>query len=278
MVFFCASDLESELIETGKKFGIETFNGQKCSDIYEQISERCDDIFSDDELRKLAKTNMAKIVEEFGFRGLRVWYHSAKKNLFLKSCMRDEDGWGGDDRIERKYYNLIPTIWEFHNSMMFETDYFLNIMKYFDVLEDVFFEEYGVLWERIWITDPYPRIFHLMKTIHNSGCDENVVKALQFDLKFELECDGDKYYSSLDLTNSDNLEELYLHLCEECNDEDGFKGFEMFYSNDGWGNSVFNKWEDWDTVDDDGRVTHHSKLIPHNHTIEHYKKRGTVWD
>ena len=162
MVFYTPLDLDVELMKYVKKLDIE-YNGRKYDDIFADISKKCHHIYSDEQFKKMCSENMHSIKEEFGFRGLRVWYHSAKKNLMLKNLMKDEDGFGGDDAIERKYYNLIPMVWDFHNDLLFKSDYFLNYMRYFSILEDVFFEEYGSLMNVNKVTGEHPEIYFIMK-------------------------------------------------------------------------------------------------------------------
>ena len=272
MVFYTPLDLDRELIKYQKALNLD-FGGKKYDDIFEIISKECPHIKSDKELKDLAVKNMTAIREEYGMRGLRVWYHSAKKNLMLKELCKDEDGWGGDDFIERKYFKLIPHIWEFHNKLMFESEYFLNYMRYFRLLENAYYDEYGNLFERVWITDCPDDLYHLMKAIHLSYYDESVVKSLLPVIKDHLYYNNCNYYLSLDLTDENVLRDIYLHLAEEVGDEDAYKGFDMFYSNDGWGNTVFDRWDV--TKNPDGSTT--SKLIRPETSRSDYQNMGNVW-
>ena len=273
MVFYSPLDLDIELLKYVKKLDIE-YNGRKYDDIFADVSAKCPHIYTDDEFRNMCSENMHKIKEEFGFRGLRVWYHSAKKNLMLKNLMKDEDGWGGDDAVERKYFNLIPMVWEFHNNLLFKSDYFLNYMRYFHILEDVFFDEYGSLMNVNVVSGEHPEIYYIMKTIYLSCFDEKIVKALQDELKYFLRAENAKYYLSQDLEKKENLEELYLHICEENYDGDGFKGREIFHSDDGFGNYYTHSYESW--TDDCG--ARHSKTVIPEITIKNFNKKGTVDD
>ncbi len=273
MVFYSPMDLISQLMDYEKALGLE-FDGKMIDDCIVEVQENCPHIYTNQELKSMCKENLARIQEEYGFRGLRVWYHSARKNLMLKDLCRDEDGWGGDDMIERKYYRLIPHIWEYHNkNLMFSTDYFLNVMLYYKMLEDVFKETYGSLLEMDIIDHECNELYHMMKTVHLAHYDVDVVKALLPTIQLYLEGYNCKYYLSLDLTGEENLQELYLHLAEENYDEDAYGGFTIFHSNDGWGNTVFDKWE---TIhNDDGSVS--SRLIRPNRSVEDFDKKGSVY-
>ena len=272
MVFYSPLDLDKELMKYQKALGLD-FGGKKYDVIFDMISKSCPHIKSDEELYSLAVSNLEKIRLEYGMRGLRVWYHSAKKNLMLKDLCRDEDGWGGDDLIERKYFKLIPNIWEFHNKLMFKSDYFLNYMRYFRLLEKAYSDEYGNLFERIWVTDEPDDLYHLLKAIHLSYYDECVIKSLLPAIEDHLHYNKCKYYLSLDLTDPEVLGDIYLHLAEESWDSDAFRGFDMFYSNDGWGNVIFDRWDT--THNPDGSTT--SKLIRPETNRDSFKNVGNVW-
>lgn len=273
MVFYTPLQLDKELMKYEEKLGLE-FNGRKYDDIFTEISEECPYIYSDEELRRMCKENLHRIQEKYGFRGVRVWYHNAKQNLMLKSLTKDEDGWGGQDRLEMKYHRLIPHIWKFHNGLLFKSDHFLNYMRYFRLLEDVFEEEYGDLFEVKLSFDPPNPLYHILKTVHLSYYDKQVIEGLYDTIIEFLTLYGCKYYLSLDLKNPDNLADLYLHLAEESWDEDAYEGFTIFHSNDGWGNTLFDKWEH--THNEDGSTT--SRLVNPVHTIDDYKMTGNVWD
>ena len=134
MVFYSPLDLDKEIMKYEDKLGL-SFDGKTYEHILKEIEENCPYIYTEEELLRMCKDNLSKIEEKYGFRGVRVWFHNAKQNLMLKSLSCDEDGWGGQDMLERKYYKLIPHIWKYHNSLLFESDYFLNYMRYYKVLE-----------------------------------------------------------------------------------------------------------------------------------------------
>lgn len=273
MVFYTPMDLIRQLMAYEEALGLE-FDGKLIDDCIVEVQENCPHIYSNQELKVMCKENLEKIQEVYGFRGLRVWYHSARKNLMLKDLCRDEDGWGGNDMIERKYYRLIPHIWEYHNkNLMFSTDYFLNVMLYYQMLEDVFKEMYGSLLEMDMIDHQCNELYHMLKTIHLAHYNIDVVESLLPNITDYLTFYNCKYYLGLDLTNVENLEDLYLHLAEENYDEDAFNGFTIFHSNDGWGNTYFDKWET--THNEDGSVT--SKLVNPKHSFDDYKKKGSIY-
>ena len=271
MVFYSPLDFDRELFKYEKPLDME-FDGMKYDDIVAEIGEKCPHIYTQEELHEMCKKNLSEIQEEYGFRGVRVWFHSANKNLLLKSCMKDEDGWGGDDLIERKYYKLIPHIWEFHNGLLFDTDHFLNVMLYYRMLEKVFYEMYGDLLQMDNIERKPNEIYHIVKAVHLSYYDVDVIKAILPTLKDWLWFYNCQYYLGLDLTEQANMEELYLHLAEENWDEDAYDGFTIFHSNDGWGNTVFDKWEHW--TDEDG--VRHSRLNNPKTSILDYDKKGSI--
>lgn len=275
MVFYTPLSFDRELYKYKEPLNME-FDGRKYDDIVTEIGEKCPHIHTQDELHEMCKGNLTKMQEEYGFRGVRVWFHSAKKNLMLKDLMRDEDGWGGDDLLERKYYKLIPHIWKFHNTLLkdkgFNEDRFLNVMLYYRMLEEVFYEMYGELLEMDTIERKTNEVYQLVKAVHLSYYDGDVIKAIMPTLKDWLWFYNCQYYIGLDLTVQENMEELYLHVAEENWDEDAYDGFTIFHSNDGWGNSVFNRWDSW--TDDDG--VRHSRLNNPKTSILDYDKKGSI--
>ena len=274
MVFYTPLDLDKQIMEYGKWLEID-FGGKTYDEIFRTISEKCPSIYSQEELEEMCRENLSKILEKYGFRGLRVWYHAAKKNLMYKNLLKDEDGWGGDDPIERKYHNLIRHIWEYHNTeLMFRGKRFLNVMLYFRKLEEVFREEYGSLLEKDLIEGMCNEVYHLMKTVHLAHYNEDVVKATLPYVKDYLMAYNCKYYLGLDLEDIDNLMDLYLHVAEENYDEDAYQGFTIFHSNDGWGNTVFDNWDSW--TDEEG--VRHSRLNNPKTSISDFKKKGSVYD
>lgn len=272
MVFYTPLDFDIELYKYKEPLNME-FDGRKYDDIVAEIGDKCPHIYTQDELHEMCKENLTKIQETYGFRGVRVWYHSAKKNLMLKNLMRDEDGWGGDDPVERKYYNLIPHIWNFHNDLLFETDYFLNVMLYYRMLEEVFYEMYGDLLQIDIIDNKPNELYHIVKAVHMAHYDIDVINSLLPTITDWLWFYNCQYYLNLDLTIVENMEELYLHLAEENYDEDAYEGFTIFHSNDGWGNVIFDKWEHW--TDEDGRRC--SKLIRPKTSINDYNPKGSIY-
>ena len=273
MVFYTPMDMIKQLMAYEKALGLE-FDGKKVDDCITEVQDNCPHIFSDDELKGMCRNNLLEIQKKYGYRGVRVWFHNAKKNLMLKSLMRDEDGFGGDDPIERKYHKLIPDVWKFHNSLLFESDYFLNTMLYYRMLEEVYWEMYGSLMEMDYIDHKCNELYHIMKTVHMAYYDVDVVKSLLPTIRNYLIYYNCQYYLSLDLTETVNLEELYLHLAEENFDSDAYEGFTIFHSNDGWGNTIFDKWEH--TTNPDGSTT--SRLDNPKSTFEDYNPKGTVFD
>lgn len=273
MVFYSPMDMIRQLMAYEEALGLE-FDGKKIDDCIHEVQENCPHIYTEEELKRMCKENLLAIQKEYGYRGVRVWFHNAKKNLMLKNLMRDEDGWGGDDPIERKYFKLIPHIWKFHNLLLFDSEYFLNTMLYYRTLEKVYWEMYGSLLQKDTIENRCNELYPLMKSVHMSYYDKEVVKALMPYIEDYLHFYNCQYYLNVDLHDERNLEDLYLHLAEENFDEDAYNGFTIFHSNDGWGNTVFDKWEH--THNPDGSTT--SRLINPKTSIENYKPKGTVRD
>ena len=130
---------------------------------------------------------------------------------------------------------------------------------------------YGDLFEvRTSFDEPNP-LYFILKTVHLSYYDKEVIDGLHDTITKYLVLYGCNYYLGLDLQDERNLEELYLHLAEESWDDDAYGGFTIFHSNDGWGNTVFDEWET--THNDDGSIT--SRLIRPNHTIDDYDVKGS---
>ena len=272
MVFYSPMDLVRVLMKYEEELDLE-FDGKTYDECIHEVQCICPHLYSDEQLEDMARDNLEAIRENFGFRGLRVWYHSITKNSMLKDLMRDEDGWGGDDMIERKYFKLIPHINNFHISeLLFESDYVLNYFRYYKLLDKVFYEEYGSLLQKDTIENRPNELYFLLKAVHLNYYHEDVIKSMLPVIEDYLTVYNCKYYLGLDLTKEENLAELYLHLAEENFDEDAYEGFTIFHSNDGWGNTVFDKWETWEDGD-----KHCSRLIRPNHTIDGFDRKGNVW-
>lgn len=272
MVFYSPLDLTKILMKYEDELGLE-FDGKTYEDCIHEIQDICPDIYTDEELKGMLKHNLAEMCERFGFRGVRVWFHSIRKNCMLKDLVKDEDGWGGDDLLERKYHKLIPYVNNHHiKELLFESEHQLNYFRYYKLLEDVFYDEYGSLMEKGFIDSTSNELYFIMKAVHLNCYHEDVIKAMLPTIIDYLTAYNCKYYLGLDLTEPENLEELYLHLAEENWDEEAYRGFTIFHSNDGWGNTVHDKWEHWE---EDGKRC--SKLIRPRHTIDDFDRKGSIW-
>ena len=178
--------------------------------------------------------------------------------ILLKSFSRD-------DRLTEKYMKLIHDLRVEHEKRI-GLKYTLEIYVYYRYIEEVYQEEYGFL------TDYTYHLYSIMKTIHITNYNDDVINSVLPFLKSTLEfCDG-KYYLKHDLTDKKVLKMLYEHIAEESMDEEIVKYYNILMDYDGYGNEYYihDYQETW-TSEDGG---HCCRFWEPQHTIEDYVKVG----
>lgn len=258
MVSYTPMDLNRQLILYNDKLNLD-LDGKTIKEGIEIVQKECPKLHSTDEIKEYNRRNLKLIKEKFGFKALRIFYHSFIKDDLLKSFT-------GEDMLEMKYDKLIRDIKEYHNTLIEWIELQLDYYIYCDELESIYKEEYGI------INDYDKRLYGIMKTLYISNYDKKIVNSLIPLLKEYLEFSGDKYYLKQDLTDSEVLDMLYEHISEEAWDKSQYSALDnIFVSYDGYGNEYYNMdyQESWS--DDKG---YHCKMWDKPSTIEDYIRRG----
>ena len=223
------------------------------------IQNTCPRLHSNDEIKEYAKHNLKLICDKFGFKALRIFYHSFIKQDMLKSFT-------GEDMLEMKYDKLIKDIKKYHNSLLDWIDLRLDYYVYCKELETVFENEYGI------IKDYDNSVYSIIKTIHLSYYNKEIISALSDLLKKHLIVSGDKYYLEQDLSDPEILDMLYEHISEEAWDESQYTGFNsMFVDFDGYGNEY--STHEYEEFCEDENGWDWRSWNP-EHTINDYVRRG----
>lgn len=223
-------------------------NGKTYDECINVIRQHCPEILSDEEIKENIKQNLHQIEKKFGYKGLRIWFHSYYNHMRNSMC--------GEDPLERKYRKLLPEIKKYLSEIIMKTNN-MNYIIYDKFLNEVYYEEYGCLLGKDDILDRDNEIYIIMQAMHYGYWNKEVRKTMIPIIEEYLEMYNMKYYQKLDMYNIDNLSQLWLHVCEENFDDLAYEGDKMFFSDDGYGNAYMNKWENWE--DEDGRK--HSRLI-----------------
>ena len=224
MVAYTPLDLDNQIMLYDKKLNL-NLDGKKISECIDIILDSCPKLHSNKELYNLAVENLKKIESKFGFDGLRVWYHSNSKQLLLQSFT-------GRDELQLKYDKLIDEVKEYHKTLFdfeLQFDYYIYLRK----LEEAYSEVYGE------IKDFNNQIYSIIKTIHITGYNKEVINSLHRYLDSSLRFSGDKYYLEKDLYDKDNLHSLYKHMAEVNYDSDVYIGMDIFSEYDGYGGIRF---------------------------------------
>lgn len=259
MVFYTKMDMHNQIGLYADKFNLD-LDGKKIEECIKIIREFCPKLHSNAELKKLVYNNLKSIENEYGFRALRIFIYDTCKQSLLQSFT-------GKDRLQEKYEKLIKDIKKYHNELRDnELTLTLDIYCYYAIMEDVYNEEYGFL------KDWNNHLYSIMKTIHISNYDEEVIKVLQHWIKSSLNMANGRYYLQKDLTNPKILKMLYEHIAEEFFDEEVIMdNMNIFKQYDGYGNEywIHDYSESWE--DEEG---YHYRSWEPEHTIEDYVKVG----
>lgn len=258
MVFYTPLDLDRQIMLYSDKFNLD-LDGMKIGRCIEIIRENGSKLHNEEQLKELAYNNLKAIEYEYGFKALRLYIYDTCKQNLLQSFT-------GKDRLQEKYEKLLKEVKKFHNNHRDqELTLTLDVYLYYNLLEEVYDEEYGFL------KDWNNQLYSIMKTINLTNYDENVVKSLTPYLESTLQFANGKYYLRQDLKNREVLKMLFEHIAEENMDELLVKGYNICTEYDGYGNEywIHNYSESWH--DDNG---HHYRSWEPEHTIEDYIKVG----
>lgn len=109
----------------------------------------------------------------------------------------------------------------------------LNEMNLQDSFRKAYKEQYGSF-------KPNLRTIELIKLLRDHGFNEEYLKFLEEDIKISIERDGDKYFIKQDLTDKQNIRDLYRVIGEIV----GFPEYRrsVFRDYDGYGNVKFMEW------------------------------------
>lgn len=258
MVSYTPMDLHKQVGLYNNKLNL-NLDGKSIKECICIIQNTCPRLHSNDEIKEYAKHNLKLICDEFGFKALRIFYHSFIKQDMLKSFT-------GEDMLEMKYDKLIKDIKKYHDSLLDWIDLQLDYYVYCKELETIFKNEYGT------IKDYNNSVYSIIKTIHLSRYNKEIISALSDLLKKHLIFSGDKYYLEQDLSDPEILDMLYEHITEEAWDESQYTGCNnMFVDFDGYGNEYYiHEYEEsWE--DENGW---HCRSWNPEHTIKDYVRRG----
>lgn len=199
------------------------FNNKKIKECIEECRTVCPKLHSENELREHASKLLSSLEEKFGYLGLRVCYE-VTHTVF------------GDDMLTMKYDKLLEDMNDFYNNYLLENDLFLKLDVYLLRIysKEFYRKEYGVI-----SSEECLNLYSLVNTVRLMNYDTNILNSLLDNIKFELNLVGGYYYLNKSLDNPDVIKELYIHLAESVGDSDIFKGHELFYNYDGYGNIVF---------------------------------------
>lgn len=258
MVFYTPMDLHNQVGLYEDKFNLD-LEGKKISECIHIIRDVCPRLHSDNELREFALRNLHRIEEEYGFRALRLFIYDVTKQSLLQSFT-------GKDALQEKYEKLIHDMKEYHKNFHEEFDLILDVYLYYRILEDVYNEEYGFL------KDFNNHLYSIMKTIHISNYDKNVIDSLEDYLYSSLRMANGKYYLRQDLKDPKVLRMLYEHIAEESFDKDVIMDMNIFKDYDGYGNEywIHDYSESW--TDEDGG--YHYRSWEKESSIDDYERIG----
>lgn len=215
-------DVENAIWDLEEYFGV-NYNGLTNRECIENLRGLCPKLHSEDELKTFSDNLLSEIFDEFGFKGLRIWYAVSLKYGF---CVYED--------LYMKYDKLVEDISRFvesyrkDNGIVLKLDVFLSVIY----LKETYKRRFGVFNEEL------VRLHSILQTIHLSDYNPIIISEVGHLLEMELAIQGDKYYYKQDLSDRSVLEELYIHVGEEFGDADVYTGLSMFYDYDGYGGLV----------------------------------------
>ena len=228
-IFATIGTIEGAIIDLTEYCNVKAENGEKFRVIYDRLLQKCPKLHTDEEHKQLSKQFINDFIKEFSHRELRIWFEVHAPMTF------------GDQELADKYYNLL----KIHNAFVYKWLEDNNLILKVDVylfgnrVKDAY-KESGIDFDVDGFACEYTvQLWGLVKTIRDSGYKKTLIDSLQNPIKTLLEITGGHYYNTIDLTNKENLKELYYCLCEVICSSDGFQGKELFHSYNGYGDTIF---------------------------------------
>lgn len=183
-----------ELVDFAHEYGIETYDGEKFKDIYEDIQANAP-VRSFEEIVELACELIDVIRSHYGEHLLR---------LFARRPLIHMKGYIGFNDVDL-YHKTHAGMGHFVKAFMVEND----IERGFDTfyLEHFFREVHDFVYGYV---DPYnDNLWHLLNMVRDHMYEETYVKVLEEDIRTELRISGDKWFIKQDLTDKRTLYEIY---------------------------------------------------------------------
>ena len=227
-IFATKGEIERSMLNMSRKKQINIVE-KTYSESYEILQKEYD-LHTREELEKLANSFVEEFIEEFGIREFGIWYECVHRNVFA------------NEYLQMKYHNLLKIhsaflqFWIEKNKLKYKIEgYFFGIYvkKAYNELGIGFYSDNEFIQEIV------VQLWGVIKTIHDSIYDKVLIQALQESIKDLLNICGNCYYLKQDLTSKEILRTLYYELCETTGHSDGFKGHELFYDYDGYGNTIY---------------------------------------
>ena len=89
MLEFTSLEIMKQIGLWRDKFDLD-LNGLTYDECFEVIRENCPLIISDSDMRAICKENLNKIENEFGYRGLRVWFNAVKNPSIVSTGIKSK--------------------------------------------------------------------------------------------------------------------------------------------------------------------------------------------
>lgn len=230
-IFATIGEIEGEMIRLARYCDVKAEDGEKFRVIYDRLLQKCPKLHTDEEHKQLSKKFVQDFVTEFSHRELRIWFEIHAPMTF------------GDEGLERKYFNLKKIHNAFVDKWLRDHKLILTVDVYLfgNQVRDAY-REMGVSFANSMLDNNYEytmQLWGVIKTIRDNGYKKELVIALQDSIKLLLDMSGGFYFNTIDLTEEENLRELYYTLCEALHVSDGYKGHQMFHDYDGYGGTIF---------------------------------------
>ena len=231
-IFAMVGTIGDEIVKLAEHLNVQAEDGEKYGVIHERLLDACPKLHTKEQLKELAEEFVLDFIEEFNHRELYVWFNCNAPLTF------------GDEMLIRKYHNLLKIHdawvgkWVREHNIILRVDAFL----FGNEVREAYHKHSGICFDGSKFSDTQEwvlQLWGLVKTIHDSFYDSDLVSALQNSIKSLLHITGGEYYTTLDLTDKEVLRELYYVLCEVNHTSDGFKGHDMWHYYNGYGGTVF---------------------------------------
>ena len=226
-IFATQGIIENNIIQLAQHINVKYENGEKFGIIHKRLLNNCPKLHTRNDLKELSKLFINDFLKNFGPNELRIWYECTAPLTF------------SDEMLAMKYNKLL----DIHNEWVYKWLKNHNIILNVDAL--LFGIEIRKEYKKSGVNFNENRkelilqLWGIIKTIHDGHYNKDLINMLENYIKILLQVCEANYYANLDLKNKEVLKNLYNTLCEVNHTSDGFKGHEMFYDYDGYGNTIF---------------------------------------